>query len=97
MVVSGNRATRFRARAEISNGLGAKERAVREDNRDVFQFASGPVESELTGLFFTPDGKTLFLAVQHPGEATKDVSEPTSKWPDGDIPRPAVIAITGFV
>jgi secreted PhoX family phosphatase len=66
-------------------------------DRDVFQFASGPVESELTGPFFTPDGKTLFLAVQHPGEATEDVSEPTSTWPDGDIPRPAVIAITGFV
>jgi uncharacterized protein len=66
------------------------------NERDVFQFASGPVESELTGPFFTPDGKTLFLAVQHPGEATKDVNEPTSTWPDGDIPRPAVIAITGF-
>jgi uncharacterized protein len=67
------------------------------NERDVFQFASGPVESELTGPFFTPDGKTLFLAVQHPGELTKDVNEPTSTWPDGDIPRPAVIAITGFV
>jgi secreted PhoX family phosphatase len=66
------------------------------NERDVFQFASGPVESELTGPFFTPDGKTLFLAVQHPGELTKDVNEPTSTWPDGDIPRPAVIAVTGF-
>jgi secreted PhoX family phosphatase len=64
--------------------------------RDVYQFASGPVESELTGPFFTPDGSTLFLAVQHPGEETKDTNEPTSTWPDGDIPRPAVIAITGF-
>ncbi len=64
--------------------------------QDVFQFASGPVESELTGPFFTPDGSTLFLAVQHPGEETKDTNEPTSTWPDGDIPRPAVVAITGF-
>ncbi len=63
---------------------------------DVFQFASGPVQSELTGPFFTPDGSTLFLAVQHPGEETKDTNEPTSTWPDGDIPRPAVVAITGF-
>ena len=63
---------------------------------DVFQFASGPVQSELTGPFFTPDGSTLFLAVQHPGEETKDSNEPTSTWPDGDIPRPAVVAITGF-
>jgi secreted PhoX family phosphatase len=64
--------------------------------RDVFQFASGPIQSELTGPFFTPDGKTLLLAVQHPGEETKDVNEPTSTWLDGDIPRSAVIAITGF-
>ncbi len=63
---------------------------------DVIQFASGPVESELTGPFFTPDGSTLFLSIQHPGEETKDINEPTSTWPDGDIPRPAVVAITGF-
>ena len=63
---------------------------------EVFQFASGPVQSELTGPFFTPDGSTLFLAIQHPGEETEDVNEPTSTWPDGDSPRPAVVAITGF-
>ena len=63
---------------------------------DVFQFASGPVESELTGPYFTPDGKTLFLSVQHPGEESESKDEPTSTWPDGDIPRPAVVAITGF-
>ena len=63
---------------------------------DVHQFASGPTEAELTGPFFTPDGSTLFLAIQHPGEETENVDEPTSRWPDGDIPRPAVVAITGF-
>jgi secreted PhoX family phosphatase len=31
-------------------------------------FAIGPMESELTGPTFTPDGKTLMLSVQHPGE-----------------------------
>jgi uncharacterized protein len=34
--------------------------------RHVYQFASGPVESELTGPFFTPDGSTLFLAINTP-------------------------------
>jgi secreted PhoX family phosphatase len=63
---------------------------------DAYQFASGPTEAELTGPFFTPDGKTLFLAIQHPGEETENVDEPTSRWPDGDIPRPTVVAITGF-
>jgi secreted PhoX family phosphatase len=31
-------------------------------------FATAPVESEFAGPCFDPDGKTLFLAVQHPGE-----------------------------
>ena len=37
-------------------------------SREVYQFASGPVRAEITGPVFTPDGKALFLAVQHPGE-----------------------------
>jgi secreted PhoX family phosphatase len=63
-----------------------------------YQFASGPVQCELTGPAWTPDGKTLFLSVQHPGELTESLDEPTSRWPFGgeDKPRPATIAITGF-
>ena len=63
---------------------------------DIVQFASAPVEAELTGPAFTPDGKTLFLAVQHPGEETEDPKEPTSTWPNGDEPKSSVVAITGF-
>jgi secreted PhoX family phosphatase len=33
-----------------------------------FPFALGPMDSELTGPVFSQDQKTLFLAVQHPGE-----------------------------
>ncbi|MEM8602936.1 MAG: alkaline phosphatase PhoX [Cyanobacteria bacterium P01_H01_bin.121] len=33
-----------------------------------YPFAIGPMECELTGLYFTPDQKQLFLSVQHPGE-----------------------------
>ncbi len=62
---------------------------------EVYQFASGPVESEMTGPYFTPDGKTLFLAVQHPGEESESTENPTSTWPGGGKPKPAVIAITG--
>jgi len=64
-----------------------------------FQFASGPVQAELTGPWFSDDGTTLFLSVQHPGEETADVNAPTSNWPGGnkgDKPRPSVVAITGF-
>lgn len=31
-------------------------------------FAIGPMECEMTGPTFTPDGRTLLLAIQHPGE-----------------------------
>ncbi|MBD0379078.1 PhoX family protein [Paenibacillus sedimenti] len=63
------------------------------------QFASGPNDCELTGPFFTPDEKTLFLSVQHPGELTTDLSKPTSLWPHrkGDTKaRCGVVAISGF-
>ncbi|MCP4520376.1 MAG: DUF839 domain-containing protein [Cytophagales bacterium] len=63
----------------------------------VIRVATGPRDSELTGPYFSPDGKTLFLSVQHPGEQTRDLSKPTSLWPfDKDnIPKPSVVAITG--
>ncbi|MCV6629864.1 MAG: DUF839 domain-containing protein [Flavobacteriaceae bacterium] len=63
----------------------------------VIQVASAPRDAELTGPWFAPDGKTLFLSVQHPGEQTKDLSAPTSTWPHNPdkMPKPAVVAITG--
>ncbi len=64
---------------------------------EVIRVASAPRDAELTGPWFSPDGKTLFLSVQHPGEQTADMSAPTSRWPfdkDG-IPKPSVVAITG--
>ncbi len=65
---------------------------------DAFQFASGPVECELTGPWFTENEDTLFLSVQHPGEESRSLSQLTSHWPEGGkaLPRPAVVAITGF-
>jgi secreted PhoX family phosphatase len=63
---------------------------------DVFQFASGPIQSELTGPAFTPNGKTLFMAIQHPGEETESPDNPTSTWPGGDEPKSSLVAITGF-
>lgn len=64
---------------------------------NVIRVASAPKEAELTGPWFSPDGKTLFLSVQHPGEQTRDLNHPTSKWPfdEDNIPKPAVVAITG--
>jgi secreted PhoX family phosphatase len=68
-----------------------------KDEGKVIRVASAPRDAELTGPWFSPDGKTLFLSVQHPGEQTRDLANPTSKWPfdEDNIPKPAVVAITG--
>ena len=63
----------------------------------VIRVASAPRDAELTGPWFAPDGKSLFLSVQHPGEQTTNLNNPTSKWPfdEDNIPKPSVVAITG--
>lgn len=68
-----------------------------KDAGKVIRVMTAPRDAELTGPWFSPDGKTLFLSVQHPGEQTTDLNKPTSTWPfDTDnIPKSAVVAITG--
>lgn len=69
------------------------------------RFLVGPVGCELTGITETPDGKALFVNIQHPGENTAaanigDVSKYTSQWPAnagygaGKRPRSATLVIT---
>ena len=69
------------------------------------RFLVGPVGSEITGIAETPDGKTMFVNIQHPGENTSqanlaDPSKYTSQWPSnagygaGKRPRSATIVIT---
>jgi secreted PhoX family phosphatase len=48
------------------------------------RFFVGPKDCEITGITMTPDNKTLFINVQHPGENTTDISKPTSAWPKGN-------------
>jgi secreted PhoX family phosphatase len=57
------------------------------------RFLVGPVDCEITGVAETPDGKALFVNIQHPGEETPvaNISNPTtfnSHWPDGGNARP---------
>jgi uncharacterized protein len=51
------------------------------------RFLVGPIECEITGITETPDGKAIFVNIQHPGEETSssnlaDPAKWTSYWPD---------------
>jgi secreted PhoX family phosphatase len=58
------------------------------------QVMSAPLGSEVCGCKFVPDGKTLLLAIQHPGEGGS-LAQPRSSWPDGPghVPRPSLVAL----
>jgi secreted PhoX family phosphatase len=57
--------------------------------------AEAPRDAELTGPCFAPDGQSLFVSVQHPGELSMSAQALTSHWPDGagGLPCPAVMEI----
>lgn len=57
------------------------------------QFMSGPKGCEVCGPEFSDDGRTLFAAIQHPGEGG-GFPNTVSRWPDKKpYARPAVIAV----
>jgi len=66
------------------------------------RFLTGPRGCEITGVISTPDLRTLFVNIQHPGEPSSERNDPNrpgavSTWPDGpgiSRPRSATIVIT---
>jgi secreted PhoX family phosphatase len=70
--------------------------------RETRRFLVGPRICEVTGAMVTPDEKTMFVGIQHPGEAPSGVNDPAdpkrySSWPDGASggrPRSALLVIT---
>ncbi len=66
----------------------------------VRRFLVGPKGCEITGFAITPDAKTIFVNVQHPGEEGS-LATPQSAWPDSQTnagstkrPRSATVVIT---
>lgn len=63
------------------------------------RFLVGPRDCEITGITESPDGRVIFVNIQHPGENSESVTDPalfTSHWPDGGSARPrsATVVIT---
>jgi secreted PhoX family phosphatase len=65
------------------------------------RFLVGPVHCEITGAAWTPDARTLFVNVQHPGENPGGRNDPEqpgrhSTWPSGQPgarPRSATVVV----
>ena len=65
------------------------------------RFLVGPAGCEITGVTETPDGRTMFLNVQHPGEPSSERTDPAkptafSSWPDKKAtgrPRSATVVV----
>jgi uncharacterized protein len=65
---------------------------------EIRRFLTGPAGCEITGATGTPDGKTMFINIQHPGESPSERSNPDaptaiSSWPFNSRPRSATVAI----
>lgn len=63
--------------------------------KEVKRFLIGPTECEVTGVHATPDLRTLFVNIQHPGDRSTPGNF-TSHWPGGGSSRPrsATVIVT---
>jgi secreted PhoX family phosphatase len=84
-------------------GFGNNQMLCADPNtRETRRFLVGPRQCEITGVFVTPDERTMFVGIQHPGEPPCEISDPANptafrSWPNGTAggrPRSACIVIT---
>ena len=74
--------------------------AVDPETKEVRRFLTGPNGCEVTGVSQTPDGTTMFVNIQHPGEHPEDIpsdpKKPLSTWPKNEHgrPRSATLVVT---
>jgi secreted PhoX family phosphatase len=90
--------------------IGANCMACADPNSgEMRRFLTSPNRCEVTGVTMTPDGRTMFVGIQHPGEDST-AADPTqfSNWPQGQFgvesdgvttlpagrPRSSVVVIT---
>ncbi|EGK73320.1 hypothetical protein METUNv1_00498 [Methyloversatilis universalis FAM5] len=57
-------------------------------SRRITRFLTSPRNCEVTGITTTPDGKTMFINIQHPGEDWTGSFTANSTWPDSGFNGP---------
>jgi secreted PhoX family phosphatase len=70
--------------------------AAETDTGVIKRFLVGPKDAEVTGVVMTPDRKTMFVNIQHPGDRS-DPGQFTSNFPANDgvsRPRSSTVVIT---
>jgi hypothetical protein len=73
--------------------------AANPDTGEMRRFLAGPPGQEITGVIVTPDKRTMFVNVQHPGATTSAADwaagRPNSRFPGGNgTPLSATLVIT---
>lgn len=83
--------------SQLSSGPFGHNQMLVADPRsgDLKRFLTGPLGAEVTGISATPDFRTLFVNIQHPGEGST-ATNLLSAWPDGPgrRPRSATVVVT---
>lgn len=73
------------------NAMLAADPATGETRR----FLTSPPYCEVTGVISTPDGRTMFVGIQHPGEDWVGSFTANSSWPDNGANGPTTASAQG--